>query len=35
MDQGLRSTRIEVRALGNKLEGAGSPDRVDAVLVSR
>lgn len=35
MDQGLRSTRIEVRALGNKLEGTGSPDRVDAVLVSR
>lgn len=35
MDQGLRSTRIEVRALGNKLEGAGSPDRVDAVLVNR
>ena len=35
MDQGLRSTRIEVRALGNKLEGAGSPDRVDSVLVSR
>lgn len=35
MEQGLRSTRIEVRALGNKLEGGGSPDRVDAVLVSR
>jgi outer membrane protein OmpA-like peptidoglycan-associated protein len=35
MDQGIRSTRIEVRALGNKLEGAGSADRVDAVLVSR
>lgn len=35
MDQGLRSTRIEVRALGNKLESGGSPDRVDAVLVSR
>lgn len=35
MDQGLRSTRIEVRALGNKLEGGGSPDRVDAVLVTR
>lgn len=35
MEQGLRSTRIEVRALGNKLDGPGSPDRVDAVLVSR
>lgn len=35
MDKGLRSTRIEVRALGNKSEGGGSPDRVDAVLVNR
>lgn len=35
MEQGLRSTRIEVRALGNKLEGRGPADRVDAVLVSR
>lgn len=35
MDQGIRSTRIEVRALGNKLEGSGSADRVDAVLVNR
>ncbi|NFV80303.1 OmpA family protein [Magnetospirillum aberrantis] len=35
MDKGLRSTRIEVRALGNKFEGSGSPDRVDAVLVNR
>lgn len=35
MEKGLRSTRIEVRALGNKLEGSGSPDRVDAVLVNR
>lgn len=35
MDKGVRSTRIEVRALGNKLDGRGSPDRVDAVLVGR
>lgn len=34
MDQGLRSTRIEVRALGNKVEN-GPADRVDAVLVNR
>ncbi|HLO76789.1 MAG TPA: OmpA family protein, partial [Magnetospirillum sp.] len=35
MEQGLRATRIEVRALGNKVEGGGPADRVDAVLVSR
>lgn len=35
MEQGVRSTRIEVRALGNKMEGSGPADRVDAVLVSR
>lgn len=35
MEQGMRSTRIEVRALGNKLEGRGPADRVDAILVSR
>jgi outer membrane protein OmpA-like peptidoglycan-associated protein len=35
MGQGVRSTRIDVRALGNKLEGGGPADRVDAVLVSR
>ncbi|MDA8231035.1 MAG: OmpA family protein [Magnetospirillum sp.] len=32
MEQGIRSTRIDVRALGNKIEGDGPPDRVDAVL---
>jgi len=32
MDQGVRSTRIEVRALGNKIEGSGPADRVDLVL---
>lgn len=35
MEQGVRSTRIEVRALGNKMEGSGPADRVDAVLVAR
>ena len=34
MELGVRSTRIEVRALGNKIEG-GAPDRVDAVVTSR
>lgn len=35
MEQGVRSTRIEVRALGNKGDGGGPADRVDAVLVGR
>jgi len=30
IDQGVRSTRIEVRALGNKVPD-GSPDRVDII----
>ncbi|CCG43155.1 OmpA family protein [Magnetospirillum molischianum] len=34
MEMGVRSTRIEVRALGNKIEN-GAPDRVDAVLTQR
>lgn len=34
IDQGVRSTRIDVRALGNRVEG-GSPDRVDVVLNER
>jgi len=34
MEMGVRSTRIEVRALGNKVE-SGSPDRVDAIVVRR
>ena len=34
MEMGVRSTRIEVRALGNKVEG-GPADRVDTLLVSR
>ena len=34
MDLGVRSTRIEVRALGNKQEGNGPIDRVDALITS-
>ncbi len=34
INQGVRSTRMDVRALGNKAEG-GPSDRVDAVLVER
>ncbi len=34
MEQGVRSTRIDVRALGAKQGGNGPADRVDAVLVS-
>jgi outer membrane protein OmpA-like peptidoglycan-associated protein len=35
MELGVRSTRIEVRALGNKVEGGGPADRVDAMFASR
>jgi len=34
MDQGVQSTRIEVRALGDQSEG-GNPDRVDAIIDRR
>jgi outer membrane protein OmpA-like peptidoglycan-associated protein len=34
IDRGVRSTRIDVRALGNRSEG-GSPDRVDVIVVAR
>ncbi|CAA7617783.1 Lysophospholipase [Candidatus Terasakiella magnetica] len=34
MEMGVRSTRIEVRALGNKIE-SGHEDRVDIILVPR
>jgi outer membrane protein OmpA-like peptidoglycan-associated protein len=34
IDQGVRSTRIEVRALGNKVTD-GSPDRVDVLIQKR
>jgi outer membrane protein OmpA-like peptidoglycan-associated protein len=32
IDKGVRSTRIDVRALGNRLEGGGDPDRVDVIV---
>ena len=35
MELGVRSTRIEVRALGNKNDGGGPADRVDSVLAAR
>lgn len=35
MDSGIRSTRIEVRALGNKSDGGGPIDRIDAELLNR
>jgi hypothetical protein len=34
MDKGIPSTRIDVRALGNKVED-GPPDRVDVVVTQR
>ncbi len=34
MEMGVRSTRIEVRALGNKIEGSPA-ERVDVVLTAR
>ena len=34
IEKGIRSTRINVRALGNKSEG-GPPDRVDIIITSR
>ena len=34
IDQGVRSTRMDVRALGNKSEG-GPPDRVDIMPARR
>jgi len=35
MDKGVPSTRIDVRALGNKVEEGGPPDRVDVVVTQR
>ncbi|MPY71856.1 MAG: OmpA family protein [Alphaproteobacteria bacterium] len=32
--EGVRSTRIDVRALGNKSEG-GPPDRIDIIITKR
>jgi len=34
-DQGVGASRMDVRALGNKLEGGGSPDRVDLIMVGK
>ena len=34
IDQGVRSTRIEVRAMGNKVP-EGPADRVDIVILNR
>lgn len=33
IENGVRSTRIDVRALGDKIEGGGPLDRIDIVLV--
>jgi len=32
LDQGIASSRIDVKALGNKVEGGRSPDRVDLMV---
>ncbi len=34
IEKGIRSTRIDVRALGNKSEG-GPPNRVDIIITTR
>jgi hypothetical protein len=34
MDKGIRSTRMDVRALGNQSDGAAA-DRVDVTVVKR
>ncbi len=33
MEQGVRSSRMDVRALGNRLDGSDPPDRVDIVML--
>ena len=35
IEQGIGSTRIDVRALGNATEGGGPADRVDLLVLSR
>jgi outer membrane protein OmpA-like peptidoglycan-associated protein len=35
IEQGVRSTRIDVRALGNRPDSGGPADRVDIVAVER
>jgi outer membrane protein OmpA-like peptidoglycan-associated protein len=33
IQRGISGARIDVRALGNRVEGAGSPDRVDLMIL--
>ena len=35
IEQGVRGTRIDVRALGNRTDSGGPPDRVDVVAIER
>lgn len=35
IEHGVRSTRIDVRALGSRPDGGGAPDRVDIVALER
>lgn len=35
IDKGVRSTRIDVRALGNRLPDSDTPDRVDLIVGNR
>lgn len=35
MEQGIKSVRIYVRALGNRSDAGGPPDRVDIVAIDR
>jgi outer membrane protein OmpA-like peptidoglycan-associated protein len=34
-DQGVSASRMDVRALGNKVEGGGPADRVDIVMLNK
>jgi len=35
MEQGIKSSRIDVRALGNRADAGGPTDRVDIVAIDR
>jgi outer membrane protein OmpA-like peptidoglycan-associated protein len=35
IEQGIKSARIDVRALGNRTDSGGPPDRVDVVALDR
>src|SRR5579883_1382047 len=35
MEQGIKSVRIDVRAMGNRADSGGPPDRVDVVAIDR